>query len=246
MTTGIYKITNQINGKMYIGQSVHIERRWQEHCRPSTASVISKAIKKYGVQNFTFDIIEECEEKDLNKRESYWINEYQSLIPNGYNISDVTESNHSSYVYFSKQDLYKIIDDLKNTELSLVDIANKYSVNVSTISRINTGSIHHLDNIIYPVRNTNWTSQITFCIDCGKQITNKSIRCNPCAGKYKTIMPPVQRDKLKSLIRSTPFTTIAKQFQVSDNSIRKWCDKYNLPRKSSDIKKYNDAEWEAL
>ena len=246
MTTGIYKITNQINNKVYIGQSIHIERRWQEHCRPSASSIISEAIKKYGIDNFTFEIIEKCDENDLNARESYWINFFQSLVPNGYNVSDITESNHSLYIYFSKEELCQIIDDLENTSLSLAEIANKYAVNISTISRINAGSIHHLDNKDYPIRNTNRTSQITLCVDCGKQITNKSIRCNSCAGKFKAVAPPIERDKLKLLIRTIPFTTIAKQYEVSDNAIRRWCDKYNLPRKSSDIKKYSDQEWVAV
>jgi hypothetical protein len=48
------------------------------------------------------------------------------------------------------------------------------------------------------------------------------------------------------LIRTTPFTQIGKQFNVSDNAIRKWCDKYDLPRKSSEIKKYSNNEWENI
>ena len=125
----------------------------------------------------------------------------------------------------------------------MAEIANKYTINISTISRINAGSIHHLDNKNYPIRNTNRTSQITLCIDCGKQITNKSTRCNSCAGKFKATIPPIDRDKLKFLIRTIPFTTIAKQYKVSDNTIRKWCDKYNLPRKTTEIKAYSDEEW---
>jgi uncharacterized protein YjcR len=45
------------------------------------------------------------------------------------------------------------------------------------------------------------------------------------------------------LIRITPFTKIGEKFGVSDNAIRKWCDKYNLPRKSSEIKAFTDEEW---
>ena len=66
MSIGIYKITNKENGKSYIGQSIHIERRWEEHCLPSSTSLISKAIQKYGKTNFIFEIIEECQIDDLN------------------------------------------------------------------------------------------------------------------------------------------------------------------------------------
>lgn len=51
---GIYKITNKINNKVYIGQSIHIERRWTEHCFPSSTSQIALAIKKHGKEKFFF------------------------------------------------------------------------------------------------------------------------------------------------------------------------------------------------
>ena len=44
MSIGIYKIENLITGKIYIGQSIHIERRWQEHCQKTASSLIGKAI----------------------------------------------------------------------------------------------------------------------------------------------------------------------------------------------------------
>lgn len=59
-------------------------------------------------------------------------------------------------------------------------------------------------------------------------------------------MPPISRDELKLLIRTTPFIKIGRRFGVSDNAIRKWCDKYKLPRKVSEIHKYTDEEWENI
>ena len=53
----------------------------------------------------------------------------------------------------------------------------------------------------------------------------------------------ITREELKNLIRSTPFTTIGKRYGVSDNAVRKWCDKYGLPRKASEIKAYSEDEW---
>lgn len=70
-----------------------------------------------------------------------------------------------------------------------------------------------------------------------------------CSAKARTIPKEqmlISREELKKLIRTTPFVQIGKQFNVSDNAIRKWCDKYNLPRKVSDIKKYSDEEWELI
>lgn len=71
---GIYKITNKINGKFYIGQSIDIKRRFIEHKTPhGTMTSIKLAIKKYGKENFSFEIIEECEVEQLDEKEIYWI-----------------------------------------------------------------------------------------------------------------------------------------------------------------------------
>ena len=83
------------------------------------------------------------------------------------------------------------------------------------------------------------------CVDCGKFISNTSTRCNICESKSRqTFM--VSREELKNLIRTQSFVQIGKKFNVSDNAIRKWCDKYNLPRKVSDIKRYSDEQWEKI
>ena len=86
---GIYKITNRINGKIYVGQSNNIKRRFWEHQNRGAASRIpvDAAIEKYGSENFQYDIIEECLVEKLNERETYWI-KYFNSIENGYNLSE--------------------------------------------------------------------------------------------------------------------------------------------------------------
>lgn len=72
---GIYRITNKINGKSYIGQSKNIERRFREHkyiCSETNKS-LAIAYKKYGRENFEFSILEECSIEDLDNREIYYI-----------------------------------------------------------------------------------------------------------------------------------------------------------------------------
>jgi hypothetical protein len=87
-----------------------------------------------------------------------------------------------------------------------------------------------------------------YCIDCGAPVSNKSTRCISCNNKLHVINEnnTISRDELKALIRENSFMTIGKMFSVTDNAIRKWCKKYNLPYKSSDIKKYTDEEWTAI
>lgn len=83
---GIYKVTNKINGKVYIGQSVDIGRRWRQHMTAEDDIYFHKAIQKYGVENFEWEVIEKCKKKDLDERESYWI-EYYDSFNKGYNCT---------------------------------------------------------------------------------------------------------------------------------------------------------------
>lgn len=92
---GIYKITNIINNKVYIGKSTNIERRWKEHIRHSKDEFtkekppIHKAINKYGLESFIFEIVEECEVDFLNEREMFYIKFYNSRNKKkGYNITE--------------------------------------------------------------------------------------------------------------------------------------------------------------
>ena len=66
---GIYKITNKINGKCYIGQSNDIHRRWKQELAPNAKlnPHLARAFEKYGIDNFEFEIIEECQREQLNQ-----------------------------------------------------------------------------------------------------------------------------------------------------------------------------------
>ena len=92
MVVGIYKITNKVNGKCYIGQSQDIATRFREHrylLRQNKYSnkKIQNAWNKYGEENFTFEIIEECMLDELDEKEMKYIKEYDSHY-NGYNNTD--------------------------------------------------------------------------------------------------------------------------------------------------------------
>lgn len=259
---GIYKIENKINGKVYIGQSVSIERRWKEHCKPSSSSVISNAIKEYGKDNFTFEILEECLIEDLDAKEEKYIHKFNCLVPKGYNVSDSINGNITSYKHYSPEILQHIIDDLEECKLTMAEIAKKYSINVSTVSRINSGKIHLQEGRVYPIRNSLPTLRVkdesikilrtknklkqNYCCDCGKTITHNATRCPECCRiNQRTVKRPT-REELKKLIRTESFVKIGKMFNVSDNAIRKWCKMYDLPFRVKDIKIYSDEEWNKI
>ena len=84
---GIYKITSP-SGKIYIGQSIDIERRWEEHRKAAKIkkqSKISNSLGKYGAENHQFDIIEYCLPEDLNCSERFWQDQFDVLGVKGLN-----------------------------------------------------------------------------------------------------------------------------------------------------------------
>lgn len=95
----IYKFENKLNGKVYIGQSVDIEVRYHKHKfgynnknQPTEYnSAFYKALRKYGWDNFSFCVLEECSSDKLNEREIYYIKKYNSYTraknSNGYNMT---------------------------------------------------------------------------------------------------------------------------------------------------------------
>jgi len=81
--SGIYKITNIINNKVYIGQSKDIFIRLRSHKSSLKSNIhfniyLQRSYNKHGIDNFIFEILEECNENILNEKEAYWINYHNS------------------------------------------------------------------------------------------------------------------------------------------------------------------------
>lgn len=130
----IYKITNTINGKSYIGQTIqNVKERFYQHCATKCSQailnmVIHKAINKYGKSNFTIEVIEEVESTNLNDRERYWIRYYDSYN-NGYNS---TEGGQDGIKLFKNLDTESIVREYKSGK-SLREIGRLFNVDKQTI-----------------------------------------------------------------------------------------------------------------
>ena len=89
-TCGIYKITNLETGECYIGQSVDVKKRIYDHLKAACGvdtpkdNLLYQAMKKYGIENFSIELLQECTSQELNQKEKYFIELYQSHIY-GYN-----------------------------------------------------------------------------------------------------------------------------------------------------------------
>lgn len=182
MICGIYKITNIITHKVYIGQSIDIKRRWQEHKSRAYEKntncynkPLYRSIRKYGLDNFILEILEECSVEQLNEREAYYIKFYDCLIPKGYNILAASDKN---------------------------------------LSKINR------------------------CQKCGKPISYNTVHClcKDCYAKTTRLVERPTKEELYDLLKNSNFSAVGRKYNVSDNTIRKWCASYGLSTKAKDYK----------
>jgi hypothetical protein len=119
----IYKITNRVNGKVYIGQSIRpIEQRFQRHINDAVNNILdthfARAIRKYGKENFYIELVETCDNQtELNLREQYWIRKYDS-INNGYNETDATSKcGGNTYMSKTESEMKEISEKISKTKL---------------------------------------------------------------------------------------------------------------------------------
>jgi DNA-binding XRE family transcriptional regulator/predicted GIY-YIG superfamily endonuclease len=146
-----------LDGKVYIGLSNNIERRWKEHIRNKSTSLIHQNIIKYGIENFKFEVLEECDEDMLETREEYWIEHYQSAV-NGYNIPP--SGNHPPIHYEEHGPLAALTDnqvdliykELQSTWRPYSEIAREFGIWSSSIAKIDKGLIRAKEGYDYPLR----------------------------------------------------------------------------------------------
>ena len=129
--------TNRFDGKSYIGQSVDIDRRYKEHKTKNDDSYFHRMLRHYGFWNFHFSVIEECRAFELNEKEMFYISKYNTLYPNGYNLS-LGGSFPATNALSSFGDVDKIIELLKNTSLSNLEIGDLFGISDQMVSNINT------------------------------------------------------------------------------------------------------------
>lgn len=176
---GIYKITNLLSGETYIGQSTDIEQRFREHIYHSE-SYVDEKIHEIGVENFGFEVVELCEQNQLDLREEYYINFYKSNVPGyGYNIvrggqHNIGESN--SNVKLTEKDVYNIREAYNNHERKY-DVYErfKHKVTSSYFSSVWEGtSWKHIHYDVYTEQNLEYYKRGT----CVGENSDKAIFTN--------------------------------------------------------------------
>lgn len=202
----IYVIRNKINDKVYVGQSINVESRFKGHIqdkdRRQYSSAIDGAIKKYGEENFWYEILEGPVE-NYNEREKYWIRFFNSIAPNGYNIMEGGEDppirrglkNNKSK--FTEENIQELKQLLPNPNITLSEIAAYFGVSYHTISSFNLGKTYFDKTIQYPIRRFQ------------------------CSGEHSNMVPDEVVDKIIDEIINTDnsFRSIANKYKVNHSQV---------------------------
>lgn len=150
---GIYLITNNINGKKYIGQSRNLVKRWNDHkveARHNRSTLlVHNAMREYGIDNFSFDILLECPIDMLDVWESDMIRLYDTFVPNGYNIRDGKKG-------ITEEERLKLSERMKeNNPMKNPEVVKKVSMKM-------TGRKQDKERVI---RNSKYTNILQFSKD---------------------------------------------------------------------------------
>ena len=144
----IYKITNIVNNKCYIGQTVRpVEKRFQRHFKDAQIldTHFARAIRKYGKENFKLEIIDTATtQEELNNKEQYWIRFYNS-VEEGYNETDaLNKCGGNTYQSKTPEEMEIIKDKIRQTKLG------KNNPMARRVKRINieTNEIDYFDTVI--------------------------------------------------------------------------------------------------
>ena len=244
MTVGIYKIQNIENGKTYVGQSVDIERRWKQHINNSlnensseANSELHRSIRKNSFEMFSWEILEECKIEELNDKEQFWIKTLNCITPYGYNYTYGGQNNGSgSFIKLNDESLNAIVQDLVDSDLTVKQIATKYQLSHQMVYDIKNGKSWKKDGIIYPLRKNLY--QESCCEYCGQKKTREADMCKSCYDIFQQTVERPDPVDLMEMIFNEGFAAIGRKYGVSDNSIRKWCEKYGLPSKIKEVKEW--------
>lgn len=177
MKKDIYIIKNDINDKVYIGQTVDVSQRWAQYKslvkKAPDKQVISRAMKRYGLEHFSIEVIE-SQVENYDEREKFWIDYYNSIVPNGYNVAPGGKGTGNGVkapgAKIKDEELLKsLIDEIIQNEFSLRDLAKKYGLSYGMINEINQGHTYRQETLYYPLRATKkydeeFLKQITYSL----------------------------------------------------------------------------------
>lgn len=210
-------------------------------------------MRKYGIENFSFEVLEECTSDQLDAKEIAFIEQYNSYGDGGYN-QDAGGWNaiHGKLTTDEVLEIHRLLSERK---ITMRQIAEKYDVHYNTIKTINNGTAWVLDGVKYPIRETPISlseiqaringnehyvpvkKRIFNCPICGNTMaTERAKMCKTCDEKrQRKVAERPSPLELAKMIKETSFTAVGKQFGVDGNTIKKWCKNYKIPYRIQEL-----------
>ena len=235
MKKDIYIIKNSVNNKVYIGQAKNSAERWLSHVYNAkyenknenrTTQVIHRAMNKYGIDKFHYEVLE-YQIESYDEREAYWIREYNSMVPNGYNVAPGGAGtpygiNCPFGIFRTEEELMKCVTEISSTTKTFQNIARKFHCSPEVIHAINGGERYHIDGMSYPLRNTD----TTYPLELVKKIRyslkyEPELSVNKIAKKYHvdaSTIHLINRGK-KYYINTEDYPLRKKRFRDLDESV---------------------------
>lgn len=237
----IYKITNNINNKIYIGKTKYtIEKRFNGHIKRAEHNdrnyPLYNAMNKYGIENFSISVIEECSEDLLNEREKFWISKFNSTDREiGYNLTLGGEGG-DTYSYQSEERKLEI-SKLKSEHSGMKLGSPGRTKRLATIKRTNICSISHLGK-------TPWNKGLTMEEHEGlKKLSNSLKEYYKTHDGVQKGKPRTEEEKIKI---SNGMKGKKNGVGNKSNTGKKWLHKdgKNIIVFKEEIQKYLDDGWE--
>ncbi len=224
---GIYKISNDINDKIYIGQSVNIAGRWIAHRyagrnfkNTREKSKIHKAMNELGLDHFIFEIVEECEIEKLDERETYWI-EYFNSYYNGYNSTkggNSTRGEQNGRAILTESQVFEIRQMYANH----IRLKDAYEFYKNKISKCGFMKIWHYETWLYIMpevyteENRLWHATQAKANINGNKKQGYNNKARACSNEEIVEMRNLRNKGLS-------YAKIAKKLGRSQGVVRKYC-----------------------
>lgn len=229
----IYRITNKVNGKSYIGQTRNtVEFRWRQHINAKDNKYFHKAIKKYGVENFKLETLECCNVEDLDSREIYYIAKYNTFGENGYNLTkggSAYSPTHRESGYLVLDNKYDEIKEMYLAGYSTYKIGELYNVDRHCVAKILNSLGIKTNNNTININNQEFQELVTdYKSGCSLKSLAKRYGCSSSALKQYLIRKGVDiKDKYSILKDEEAQNNMIHDYLYSELKLREITAKYH-------------------
>lgn len=246
----IYKITNLINGKSYIGQTSRpLKARWKEHKTGNyQRQVVDTAIRKYGKENFSIETLEECPNEELDDRERYWV-AYYNTYHDGYNNTEGGQIWQSTRL--SDEEVQRILQEWKNTDLCLTRFHKYVGHSLDTVKNYllqNNITQEEIDSRKYNQMRSKQKNQIK---NSKKSLTKKIRKKKSHVTQQEKLKKQLEEEQniLQDFLDGHGLTFLKNKYHKTYDTIRNILNKNNINSIDIDNNKWNDRterKWKTI